>query len=827
MTPAETVAQLPIPAFIVEIERIVAVNERLAKLLGYPVQTLLDGANAIERILPPSERERIWERCKARVSGVAEPPDYAVRLLHASGEEIPARARVALFPSVGPEAALVLLSDERERQRTTSLIRGFVDAATLAMRERTTAEILRAAREHLESLGLTISVMEVHGDRMRIADPNQTSSFHDRLQARWPEGAPTALFPGPPQFGDTGAFIEDLPGVRAKILDVPRSVFEDGPPQAIVSTVSVPGGRQLVFSAYGDRLDASVASAFGLLGKQLGAALESALRLEEATQRNAELSLLLELGRTVMGALDEEKVLKAAAQSVSAALRCGCVYVLLPDAQDSALRVAAFEDPKPLPELRVGAELPLSRGSLAALAYLTCGPYTNNEISGGSRADYELRQLSGCKSAMAVPLLSHGRALGVLALLERGERIFDAQDIRLATHAAQLVASALLNARLYSEQRARAEQMALLNDVAVQLAGSLERKPLLELGGETLRKLLGAESWLAFLPEPRATTLSFDRDTDPELRLASERAFRERQMVQLSNALVLPLLARGVAMGVIAVCKPQPYTEGDADRALAVAGALALALLSARLYEDLSTSYAELARTQAELIDSERLAALGELSASIAHEVRNPLGVIFNSVGTLRRLLKPSGDVALLLDIVGEEAERMNRMVGDLLDYSRPIQPAVEPLQLQPLLEEAVVSARRQIGQPAESVQVELDVAAGADTVRADGRLLRQAVVNLLLNAYQAMPRGGRLQVHAATARLDEEPCTEIAIRDSGGGIPSDAISRIFQPFFTTKATGTGLGLAVVRRIVEGHGGAVAVGRPPSGAEFLIRLPLH
>jgi len=102
--------------------------------------------------------------------------------------------------------------------------------------------------------------------------------------------------------------------------------------------------------------------------------------------------------------------------------------------------------------------------------------------------------------------------------------------------------------------------------------------------------------------------------------------------------------------------------------ALAVAGALALALLSARLYEDLHTSYTELARTQAELIDRERLAALGELSASIAHEVRNPLGVIFNSVGTLRRLLRPEGDVALLDYSVSRGPE-----------LSNPMDPSSEP----------------------------------------------------------------------------------------------------------------------------------------------------
>ena len=258
------------------------------------------------------------------------------------------------------------------------------------------------------------------------------------------------------------------------------------------------------------------------------------------------------------------------------------------------------------------------------------------------------------------------------------------------------------------------------------------------------------------------------------------------------------------------------------DRALAVAGQLALALLSSRLYEDLRTSYAELARAQKELIDRERLAALGELSASIAHEVRNPLGVIFNSVGSLRRILKAEGDVALLLDIVGEEADRLNRMVGDLLDYSRPVQPALQPVPLRPLLEEALSAARKQMGAAADQVRARLQVSGDATTVRADERLLRQALVNLFLNAYQAMPRGGQLEVQAALAN----GAAEIIINDTGPGIPAEIADRVFLPFFTTKATGTGLGLAVVKRIVEGHGGAIRLGSTSAGAEFRLRLPL-
>jgi signal transduction histidine kinase len=256
------------------------------------------------------------------------------------------------------------------------------------------------------------------------------------------------------------------------------------------------------------------------------------------------------------------------------------------------------------------------------------------------------------------------------------------------------------------------------------------------------------------------------------------------------------------------------------ERAAAIANQLAVAVENARLYDDLRHSYLELARAQAQLVQRERLAALGELSAVVAHEVRNPLGVIFNSLGSLKRLLKPEGDARMLLDIVGEEADRLNRIVGDLLDFARPSTPALRPEALDRLLEDAVGAAVAEN----RDVLVERDIELGLPPVSIDARLMRQAVLNVAVNAVQAMPRGGTLVVRARR----DGAWARVEIRDSGPGIPDEIRHRIFEPFFTTKASGTGLGLAVVKRIVEGHGGEVAVASDPgSGAAFTIRIPLE
>jgi signal transduction histidine kinase len=254
------------------------------------------------------------------------------------------------------------------------------------------------------------------------------------------------------------------------------------------------------------------------------------------------------------------------------------------------------------------------------------------------------------------------------------------------------------------------------------------------------------------------------------------------------------------------------------DRAAAVANQLAVAVENARLYEDLRRSYAQLARAQQQLVQRERLAALGELSAVVAHEVRNPLGVIFNSLGSLRRLLRPEGDARLLLDIVGEEADRLNRIVGDLLDFARPVAPVLRPEPLPQVVDQAVASALVDA-----SVDLVREVDPDLPPVALDAHLFHQALANVAANAVQAMPRGGRL-----TVRVRRDPSgVLLEVADTGAGIPEEVRPRIFEPFFTTKATGTGLGLAVVKRIVEGHGGEISVADSPSGGTVVrIRLPV-
>lgn len=298
-------------------------------------------------------------------------------------------------------------------------------------------------------------------------------------------------------------------------------------------------------------------------------------------------------------------------------------------------------------------------------------------------------------------------------------------------------------------------------------------------------------------------------------------------------ALILPLHRRpGELLGVLVarrITRPQPYHEvlpGDDDRdVLDVVGKhLATAVTNVALVDDLRRSYADLGAAQAGLVEKERLAAVGEMSAQIAHEVRNPLGAIFNSVSRLRTVLAPTGESELLLRIVAEEAERLARIVDELLDFARPQVPAASLEGIDAVVRRAVDSARR--GAELAEVDVSLWLEAANQEIVLDARMIEQAVVNLVLNAAQAMSGRGVLTVRTLIERTAETSFVRIDVVDAGCGVKAESAGRLFQPFFTTRASGTGLGLAVVKRFVAAHQGEVFfTSNCGAGTTFSIRLP--
>lgn len=257
---------------------------------------------------------------------------------------------------------------------------------------------------------------------------------------------------------------------------------------------------------------------------------------------------------------------------------------------------------------------------------------------------------------------------------------------------------------------------------------------------------------------------------------------------------------------------------------LAIFGMLVSVLLgiTARAADDaraLVRSRAELERTQAELVDRERLAALGELSAVVAHEVRNPLAVIYGAIATLQRTAE-SDETKNALALVRHEAERLNQVVSDLLQLARPTTPRIAETRTQSLLEDAMRAAVRAAGH--EPDEVKIAIGEGAEVLECDPAMMHHAVTNLVMNALQAEGRRGPVELRARS----EDDRLRISVSDDGKGVPAEDVARLFTPFFTTRAQGTGLGLALVAKVAKGHGGhAKYEDTGGGGATFVLEVP--
>ena len=314
-------------------------------------------------------------------------------------------------------------------------------------------------------------------------------------------------------------------------------------------------------------------------------------------------------------------------------------------------------------------------------------------------------------------------------------------------------------------------------------------------------------------------------DAEEQKRLSDVRAAME----QLCAGISFPLVGTDRVLGFWNVWDDRAadaYSSDEIAAMLEVAERAAAILESSQLLERMK--------------ERDRLAALGEMAAGLAHEIRNPLGAIKGAAQYLNPASLP-GEDGDLLQVIVEEVNRLNGVVTEFLDYSRPVKSQLAPTDVNDVLQRTVKLLQSQ-GLPS-GIGIEVRLAPDLPRAVGDAEQLKQVFINLALNAVQAMPRGGTLSIRtldptgsqpswrfadvSPRRRSPRGDLLEIRFRDTGEGIPAEARERIFIPFYTTKAKGTGLGLAICQRIVKAHNGTIAVeSEPGQGTEFIVRLPV-
>ncbi|HUL36739.1 MAG TPA: ATP-binding protein, partial [Thermodesulfobacteriota bacterium] len=308
------------------------------------------------------------------------------------------------------------------------------------------------------------------------------------------------------------------------------------------------------------------------------------------------------------------------------------------------------------------------------------------------------------------------------------------------------------------------------------------------------------------------------RAVDLEHLKGGEGAVEEiDNLIEKGWVAVTPIFIKERLLGYILLGKKRTekdYTVEELELLEAFSNQAALAISRALIYRDMSLK-------DKQIMQAEKMAAIGELAAGIAHEIRNPLGIISGSAETVRK----HENQKIREEMTGyilEESTRINKLISTFLDFARPKEPKLAKCDLGEVLEKTLLLLSPQA--KTQGVEIRKEIPQGPFQASVDPDQMRQAFTNLGINALEAMPEGGILKIN-----VSENAQNRVSIRfiDTGNGIPKEAQSKIFDPFFTTKEGGTGLGLSIAHRIVTQHGGNLGVeGGEGKGSIFAITLPL-
>jgi len=601
-----------------------------------------------------------------------------------------------------------------------------------------------------------------------------------------------------------------------------------------------------------------------LLADQAALAIINARLHQGALRRSAELEAILKATHLIETSVDLDTRLHAIVQQALAISGAAAGRLLLLDAAGRVLQARAGLGPDGRPEAPFS--LPATE-SFAGEVVRTRRPLVVPDIRTDPRVYYpeHVRQ-DGHVSYLGLPVTVHGRLLGVLVLNTIAPHTYAPDAIELLQLFADQAAIALENARLFQEERARRMELEAIRTVTAELTRELDLPALLRLIHDRAIALAGGDSGLVWRWEAATQCLCPERwpglgawakDLIVPLgegvsgRVAVERKGRCVNDYKSSpdawapflarttivHALIEPLCYRDQLVGVLSVHRDdpaRPFTADDQRVVRLFADQAAIALENAHLFQAQQAAYAQLEQAQEEHVRTEKLRALGQLAAGVAHDLNNTLAAILGQAELLQlRVALP--EVQAALQVLTTAAADGAQVVRRLQEFSRRRPTAPQgSCDLAAIMEEALALTRPRWEGEAQRqgrcirVRTVLD---GLPPIPGDPAELREVFINLLLNAVDAMPAGGVLTLAAEPTPVSAAPerpaGVSVTVRDTGTGMSEAVRHRVFDPFFTTKGVqGTGLGLAVAYSIVERHGGRIAVASAlGEGTAFTLWFP--
>ncbi len=570
---------------------------------------------------------------------------------------------------------------------------------------------------------------------------------------------------------------------------------------------------------------------------ELLARVNSMLRLHRAEQslwvRNQALAALNAVAQTIGRAVELPDVLSSALDQVLAALDLIAGFITLRAANGRQQIVAQrWPTPDVAHDLAIAEQVAVAG---QAQLYLRTPPARTDII------DITIEYGAAC-----VPLISRNRVLGTLIVVGLPPGNSDA--LNLLVSIGSQIGAAVERAKLYHDAQQRSEDLAVLNEITRAVTSTLELDRVLTMSLHSIRQIMHVEAGSLVLFDADSGELQF-RNTLEALEawiradadqigggvigrlVATQEPLLANEPqpdllpydLRVRSLLAVPLIVKSRLLGAIVVLNREGgvFTSDDLELLQILAAAVAVATENARLYGELADFAGELERSQTQLIQAEKLAATGRLAASIAHEINNPLQAIHNCLYLVLKRPLTDEKKQHYLSLAQEETERLITLVQRTLEFYRPSKGRSITTDVNHLIENVLALSNKQLEHG--RIQVRTQLQTDLPPILGVPDQLTQVLLNLVINAIEAMPEGGELSLTSAAA----EGWLYITVHDTGPGISPDEAAKIFEPFYTTKANGTGLGLAVSYGIIERHGGRITVkGSPNAGTTFTIALPV-